>query len=143
MNRMKICALRCNTSQPISATGDRVFLSPHLRSDVPDREPPQILIGLTAVEESGEARSLQARWRDRAFTEIAHWPASCATPLHGLDNIPANELLGLAKLIVPFGRLQRGNLQGGQTIIVNGAGGYFASGASSHGRSACRGCGTQ
>ena len=27
--------------------GDRVFLSPHLRGDVPDREPPQILIGLT------------------------------------------------------------------------------------------------
>ena len=27
--------------------GDRVFLSPHLRGDVPEPEPPQILIGLT------------------------------------------------------------------------------------------------
>ena len=26
-------------------SGDRVFLSPHLRGDVPDRDPPQILIG--------------------------------------------------------------------------------------------------
>jgi alcohol dehydrogenase len=110
-------------------TGDRVFLSPHLRGDAPDREPPRILIGLTAMAESGEARALQARWRDGAFTEIAHWPASCATPLHGLDDTSANDLLGLAKLIVPFGGLQRANLQGGQTIIVNGAAGYFGSGA--------------
>src|SRR5579864_5531304 len=29
--------------------GDRVFLSPHLRADVPDPEPPQILIGLTTM----------------------------------------------------------------------------------------------
>src|SRR5258708_36859051 len=28
--------------------GDRVFLSPHLRADVPHREPPQILTALTA-----------------------------------------------------------------------------------------------
>ncbi|QPF85086.1 zinc-binding alcohol dehydrogenase family protein [Bradyrhizobium genosp. L] len=108
--------------------GDRVFLSPHLRGDIPDRDPPQILIGLTATVTTPEALALQARWRDGAFAEIAHWPAACATPLANLDDTPATELIGLAKLIVPFGGLQRTGLRGGQTIIVNGATGYFGSG---------------
>ncbi|MGO4716503.1 zinc-binding dehydrogenase [Bradyrhizobium sp. 2TAF24] len=109
--------------------GDRVFLSPHLRADVPDREPAQILIGLTRMGETPAIHGLQQRWSDGAFTEIAHWPAACATPLRGLDDRPAEELLGLAKLVVPFGGLQRLNLGGGQVVIVNGATGYFGSGA--------------
>jgi alcohol dehydrogenase len=109
--------------------GDRVFLSPHLRGDVPDREPPQILIGLTSMTTTPAALSLQTRWRDGAFAEIAHWPAACVTPLSGLEDRPATELIGLAKLIVPFGGLQRSGLRGGQTIIINGASGYFGSGA--------------
>jgi alcohol dehydrogenase len=109
--------------------GDRVFLSPHLRGDVPDPEPPQILIGLTTTVISDAALALQARWRDGVFAEIAHWPAACVTPLSGLDDRPARELIGLAKLIVPFGGLQRAGLRGGHTIIINGASGYFGSGA--------------
>lgn len=109
--------------------GDRVFLSPHLRGDVPSAEPPQILIGLTATSPTPEALALQARWRDGVFAEIAHWPAACVTPLAFLDDRPATELIALAKLIVPFGGLQRTGLRGGETIIVNGATGYFGSGA--------------
>jgi alcohol dehydrogenase len=109
--------------------GDRVFLSPHLRGDVPDDEPPQILIGLTATVTTEDALALQARWRDGVFAEIAHWPAACVTQLAGLDDRPATELIGLAKLIVPFGGLQRSGLRGGDTIIINGATGYFGSGA--------------
>jgi alcohol dehydrogenase len=109
--------------------GERVFLSPHLRGDEPSREPAQILIGLTAMANTGAALALQGRWRDGVFAEIAHWPAACVTPLIGLDDKPATELIGLAKLIVPFGGLQRGGLRGGDTIIVNGATGYFGSGA--------------
>ena len=110
-------------------SGDRVFLSPHLRGDVPDPEPPQILIGLTATVTTPAALALQTRWRDGVFAEIAHWPAACVTPLVGLDDKPATELIGLAKLIVPFGGLQRTGLRGGDTIIINGASGYFGSGA--------------
>jgi alcohol dehydrogenase len=110
-------------------SGDRVFLSPHLRGDVPNLEPPQILIGLTTTVTTPAALALQARWRDGVFAEIAHWPAACVTPLVGLSDKPATELIGLAKLIVPFGGLQRSGLCGGDTIIVNGATGYFGSGA--------------
>jgi alcohol dehydrogenase len=109
--------------------GERVFLSPHLRGDVPSREAPQILIGLTALGGSPAALKLQARWRDGVFAEVAHWPAACVTPLAGLDDRPAADLIGLAKLIVPYGGLQRSGLRGGETIIVNGAAGYFGSGA--------------
>jgi alcohol dehydrogenase len=109
--------------------GDRVFLSPHLRGDIPNPEPPQILIGLTAMAATPAALALQAAWRDGVFAEIAHWPAACVTPLVGLDNRPATELIGLAKLIVPFGGLRRSGLRGGDTVIVNGATGYFGSGA--------------
>src|SRR5260370_25730265 len=84
-------------------SGDRVFLSPHLRGDVPDREPPQILIGLTATVTTPQALALQARLRDGVFAEIAHWPAACATPLTGLDDRPATGLVGLPRLIVPLG----------------------------------------
>src|SRR6202030_4829760 len=108
---------------------DLVFLSPHLRGDVPDPEPPQILIGLTAMATTPAALALQARWRDGVFAEIAHWPAACVTPLAGLDDRPATELIGLAKLIVPFGGLQRSGLRGGDTIVINGATGHFGSGA--------------
>jgi alcohol dehydrogenase len=111
------------------APGDRVFLSPHLRADVPDREPPQILIGLTVTTPTAEALALQARWRDGVFTEVTQWPAACVTPLIGLDDRPAAELIGLAKLIVPYGGLQRAGLRGGDTIIINGATGFFGSGA--------------
>jgi alcohol dehydrogenase len=110
------------------AAGDRAFLSPHLRGDVPDAEPPQILIGLTAMVTTEAALALQARWRDGVFAEIAHWPAACVTPLTRLDDRPATELIALAKLIVPFGGLQRTGLHGGETILVNGATGYFGSG---------------
>lgn len=110
-------------------SGDRVLLSPHLRGDVPERDPPQILIGLTATVTTEAALALQARWPDGVFTEIAHWPAACVTPLAGLDDRPITELIGLAKLIVPFGGLQRTGLRGGQTVIINGATGYFGSGA--------------
>jgi len=109
--------------------GDRVFLSPHLRADVPDREPAQILVGLTRMGDTAATRLLQQRWPDGAFTEIAQWPAACATALEGLDQASATELLGLAKLVVPHGGLKRAKLAGGQTVIVNGATGYFGSGA--------------
>jgi len=60
-------------------SGDRVFLSPHLRADVPDPEPPQILIGLTAMATSDAALALQARWRDGVFrgrSRVGRPPAS-------------------------------------------------------------------
>jgi alcohol dehydrogenase len=112
--------------------GDRVFLSPHLIADEPVAEPSQILIGLTAIgaaPSDGAAngsRRLQELWRDGVFSEIAHWPGSCVTPLGGLDAFGADRLIALAKLVVPFGGLLRSGLAG-QVALVNGASGYYGS----------------
>ncbi|HMO48243.1 MAG TPA: medium chain dehydrogenase/reductase family protein [Rubrivivax sp.] len=114
--------------------GDRVFLSPHLVVRAPGVDPVQILIGLTAMgrDRSGAvpeaALRLQSRWPDGAYAEIVHWPADAVTPLKGLDHLPAERLVGLAKLVVPYGGLLRADLRPGHTVIVNGATGYFGSG---------------
>jgi alcohol dehydrogenase len=113
--------------------GARVFLSPHLTASQPGREPSQILIGLTAMgADSGgklppAIQRMQADWRNGVFGTFAHWPASCVTPLARLDARPSSEVIGLAKAMVPFGGLLRSGLHAGETIIVNGATGYFGS----------------
>lgn len=115
------------------APGDLVFLSPHLIADEPTAEPAQILIGLTATGTARFAgvaegsRRLQHIWRDGVFGELAHWPASCVTPLRGLDRLPSGRLIALAKLVVPYGGLLRGGVEPGHIVIVNGATGYFGS----------------
>src|SRR6201999_3141227 len=120
-------AIGGNVSHPLYR--GRAFLWPHLRGGEPGSDPPQTLIGLTATVTTPAALAMQARWRDGVFAEIAHWPAACVTPLFNMDDKPAAELIGLAKLIVPFGGIQRTGLRGGETILVNGATGYFGSGA--------------
>ncbi len=50
--------------------GDRVFLSPHLRGDVPNSQPPQILIGLTATSPAPDP------WHCRPAGATAYLPKS-------------------------------------------------------------------
>ena len=47
--------------------------------------------------------------------------------MRGCDGVPAARLLGLSKLAVPCGDLLRVALSPGETLIVNGATGYFGS----------------
>jgi len=113
------------------APGERVFLSPHLVADEPSGSAPQILIGLTALGSSRfddvpeGARRLQRIWRHGAFAELAHWPACCVTPLVGLDGIPRERLIALAKLVVPFGGLLRAGAGPGLVVAINGATGFY------------------
>jgi alcohol dehydrogenase len=117
------------------AAGDWVFLSPHLVADEPTASPPQILIGLTALgasrfdDVSEGARALQETWTHGAFAELAHWPGSCVTRLVGVDRAPRDRLISLAKLVVPYGGLLRAGVQPGMVVAVNGATGFYGSGA--------------
>jgi alcohol dehydrogenase len=115
--------------------GERVALNPHHLANERVRDPAQILIGLTAIG-SGHSgsldaptKALQADWRDGVFAEYAHLPASSVTPLPGLGDLPAERLAALAKFVVPYGGFLRGKLLAGETVIVNGATGYFGSAA--------------
>lgn len=114
--------------------GQRVILDPHLVVDERVREPAQILIGLTATRSSGSggiaeaALALQREWPDGTFAERAYMPASVLTPVTTtLDHVPGQRLIGLSKFAVPFGGFLRAGLQAGETVIVNGASGYFGS----------------
>jgi alcohol dehydrogenase len=118
------------------APGQRVVLDPHLVANERVAEPAQILIGLTGMRSAqvlaGErhppTKALQAAWPDGTCAEIAHVPASVATPLPvSLSAIPAVKLAAIAKFAVPYGGLLRMGLQAGETIVVNGASGYFGS----------------
>jgi alcohol dehydrogenase len=116
--------------------GRRVLLDPHLVVDERVPEPAQILIGLTATRSSGfggvadAVAALQRDWPDGTFTERACMPASVLTPLPpALAAIPSQRLVGLSKFAVPCGGFLRGGLQTGETVLVNGASGYFGSAA--------------
>ena len=115
------------------APGERVILSPHIKADEPGPAPDQILIGLTAMGTSRfdgvaeGARKLQCVWRDGVYAERVQWPASCVTPLRNLDHVPARLLMGIAKLVIPYGGLLRAGVQAGDVVAINGASGFFGS----------------
>jgi alcohol dehydrogenase len=115
------------------APGERVILSPHVKTDEPGLAPDQILIGLTAMGNSRfggvaeGALKLQRVWRDGVYAERVQWPASCVTPLRGVDHVPPHLLMGIAKLVIPYGGLLRAGVRAGDVVAINGASGFFGS----------------
>lgn len=114
--------------------GHPVIASPHYVVDERVAEPAQVLIGLTAM---GSSRSgglpssgvaLQRVWKDGVFAEYAHLPASCITPLETSGTMDDRQWTALAKLVVSYGGLLRGQLEAGEVVLVNGASGFFGSG---------------
>lgn len=107
--------------------GQRVALNPYWTTDEAVAEPAQVLLGLTGI--SADSAGMLAAFPHGTLREEAEMPASTVIPLDGLDHLPAERLAVLAKFAVPFGGLRRGRLAAGETVAVNGAGGYFGSGA--------------
>lgn len=107
--------------------GQRVLVSPYWVSDEAVPEPPQALLGLTAVGAGGTGL-LQA-FPHGTWRELAEFPAATLVPLAGLGAHAPERLAVLAKFAVPFGGLRRGSLTAGETVAVNGAGGAFGSAA--------------
>ena len=114
--------------------GQPVIASPHYAVDERTAEPAQILIGLSAMSSSrfdgvsDSGLALQRVWKDGVFAEYAHLPASCVTPLDTTSSTDGHQWLALAKLVVPYGGLLRGQLEAGEVVLVNGASGFFGSG---------------
>ena len=107
--------------------GQRVALNPYWIADEAVQEPAQILIGLTGI--SHDSGGMLAAFPHGTLREVVDMPASTLLPLEGLDHLPAERLAVLAKFVVPFGGLRRGRLAAGETVAINGAGGYFGSAA--------------
>lgn len=107
--------------------GQRVAVNPYWIADEAVQEPAQALIGLTGISEDSGA--LLAAFPHGTLRECAELPASTVLALDGLDEIAPERLAILGKFSVPFGGLRRGRLAAGETVIVNGATGYFGSAA--------------
>jgi alcohol dehydrogenase len=107
--------------------GQRVAVNPYWVVDETVREPAQVLIGLTAI--SADSAALMADFPHGTLRELAEFPASTLIALDGLDDVPSGRLAVLGKFAVPFGGLRRGRLAVGETVVVNGATGYFGSAA--------------
>ncbi|MFM7377355.1 MAG: zinc-binding dehydrogenase [Erythrobacter sp.] len=121
------------------ADGDSVSIHPHLAADERVKDPAQILIGLTAMGAQGARDSidglsavgrLQEDWGDGVFSQEIEWPARLVTAIPGLADRPASQRIALAKFVVPYGGLLRGRLQPGETVVINGASGFYGSAAS-------------
>jgi NADPH:quinone reductase-like Zn-dependent oxidoreductase len=73
---------------------------------------------------------MQRIWRNGSFAEKALYPASCLTVLPEAREWDRPELLAfLASLAIADGGLRRGELRGGQTVVVNGATGNLGGAA--------------
>jgi alcohol dehydrogenase len=107
--------------------GQRVAVNPYWVVDETVREPAEALIGLTAI--SPDSAALMADFPHGTLRELAEFPVSTLLALDGLDHLPAERLAVLGKFAVPFGGLRRGRLAAGETVVVNGATGYFGSAA--------------
>ena len=70
-----------------------------------------------------------SNWGGGTLAETVLMPASVLAPLDGLDHLSAERLATFGKFAVPLGGLMRGRLAPGETLLVNGASGYFGSAA--------------
>ncbi|RFB79364.1 quinone oxidoreductase family protein [Methylovirgula sp. 4M-Z18] len=107
--------------------GQRVAVHPHLVANEMVDEPTQALIGLTGI--SADSGAMIDTWADGTLREYVLMPASTVAPLDGLEAFSAERLATLGKFAVPLGGLLRGRLAQGETLVVNGATGYFGSAA--------------
>jgi alcohol dehydrogenase len=114
--------------------GQRVSLNPHFVVDERALEPAQVLIGLTGMRTAASMQGplatklVQADWPDGTCAEFARLPAAVVTPLPALrEALPAARATAISKFAVPFGGFARGGLRAGETVVVNGATGYFGS----------------
>jgi len=107
--------------------GQRVALNPYWLSAENVAAPAQVLIGLTGI--SADCGAMQQEFPHGTLREIVDMPATTLVSLEGLDDLPATRLAMLAKFVVPFGGLRRVGVAAGDTVAVNGAGGYFGSAA--------------
>ncbi|HEX7111162.1 MAG TPA: medium chain dehydrogenase/reductase family protein [Mizugakiibacter sp.] len=109
------------------AAGDAVLVHPYVIAGENVETPAEVLSGLTGL--GPHTAALLNDWPDGTLAELAHVPASVPVKLDGLADLPWERLAALGKFTVPFGGLRRGRLVAGETVIVNGASGYFGSAA--------------
>jgi alcohol dehydrogenase len=104
--------------------GDWVYCDPTIRSR-DDANPDLILQGWTY--RSAAALPLHRYFHHGSFAEQMLVPTENVTRLGEIDAADAGRWTVLGRLLVPYGGLLAGELQAGETLVVNGATGGFGS----------------
>ncbi len=103
--------------------GDWVFVDSTIRSRDNVTEPEQILLGWTY--RTPAALPLHRYYHHGSFAEQMLVPTENATPIGRIEASDAGRWTALGRLLVPFGGLLAGDLQAGETLVVNGGTGGF------------------
>jgi len=107
------------------SVGDWVFCDPTIRSRDDAIRPDMMLLGWTAV--GAAALPLHRCFHNGTFTEQVLLPTENVTPIGEIEVADAGRWCVLSSLLVPYGGLLAGDLQPGETLVVNGATGGFGS----------------
>ncbi|WP_225032151.1 zinc-binding dehydrogenase [Paraburkholderia sp. XV] len=107
------------------AVGDWVYCDPTIRARDNAINPDTILQGWTARNAS--ALSLHRFYHHGSFATQMLVPTENVTAIGDLEERDAGKWCALSQLLVPFGGLVAGELQPGDTVLVNGATGGFGS----------------
>lgn len=103
--------------------GDWVFIDSTIRSRDNAANPEQILLGWTY--RTPAALSLHRAYHHGCYAEQVLVPIENVTPIGQIEAADAGRWAALGRLLVPFGGLLAGNLQAGETLVVNGGTGGF------------------
>jgi len=103
--------------------GDWVFVDSTIRSRENIANPEQILLGWTY--RTPAALPLHRIYHHGSFAQQMLVPTENATPIGQIAASDAGRWTALGRLLVPFGGLLAGNLQAGETLVVNGGTGGF------------------
>jgi alcohol dehydrogenase len=105
--------------------GDWVYCDPTVRSRDDAANPDMILQGWTYRSEA--ALPLHRHFHNGSFAEQMLVPTENVTRIGEIDAADAGRWTVIGRLLVPYGGLLAGELQAGETIVVNGATGGFGS----------------
>ncbi|ETN86647.1 GroES-like protein [Necator americanus] len=107
------------------AVGDWVYCDPTIRARDNAINPDTILQGWTARNPA--ALSLHRFYHHGSFATQMLVPTENVTAIGDLEERDAGKWCALSQLLVPFGGLLAGELQPGDTVLVNGETGGFGS----------------
>jgi alcohol dehydrogenase len=108
--------------------GQLVFCDPMVRPRDDSTTPANSMLQGWIARGEGPQK-LQTYFRNGPFAEKMLIPLENAVPLDHMDDRDPVKLTWLVALLVPYGGLLAANVQPGQTVMVNGATGYFGGAA--------------
>ena len=105
--------------------GQKVFCSPYLEYIDNQVNIDELLIGWFGL--SRNAAKLQQKWKNGSFAEKAVYPSSCISVISPMINLDEEKFTALNYCAIAGGGLVRGNLQAGESVLINGASGNMGS----------------